>query len=366
MGQYDFSQLYGQADNTNFVYESGLVDGVVETASWGRTKDGTKGQWDIRLRTTTGPNAGRLQLRRYLTVTATGENAGQSLGIMFRQLAALGVPVPDPQNPNQIVNGQAPFWAMGWNEEQVAQAMVGKPVLMSLGVRDFEGVQRNEVRDLRPPRPGAPTTWPSPQQQPQGAPAAFGAMPGMPFPPQPQQGYMPGVGAPSGYEQPQPGYGPPQFQQPGYLAAPAPYGGPQQPAAPAAPSALWQQPQAAPAPNGAQGGYNPAIPPFAQPPVPGQGGFGEFTPQGQSYQPSTAPFPPQPQQPQQQQQQQAPAPQYAQPQYSQPQYPGAPQQQQAAPAQAPGAVPWNGQQPGQAQPAAEAGPQGAPPPPWAN
>lgn len=346
MGQYDFGSLYGQADSSSFVYEVGDADAVVEASTWGRTRDGTKGQWDVRFRVSTGPNAGRSQIKCPVTITADNP---QALGILFKHLAALGVPVPDPQNPSQIVNGQAPFWAMGWTEEQVAQSMVGKPVLLKLAIDEYEGVQRNKVRDIRPPRPGAPTTWPQ-WQQPQApgyaAPQGYGQQ--SQFPAQP--GYPPAY-SPAQQYAPQPQ---PQFQQPGYPAAPAPYGGPQQPAAPAAPSAPWQQPQAAPAANGAQPGGNPAVPPWAQPSVPGQGGLGEFTAQGQSYQPLTAPFPP-PQQPQQQ----APAPQYGQPQF-----PGAAQQAPQAAAPAPGAMPWNGQQPGQAPPPADATPQGAPPPPW--
>ena len=224
MAEYDFASLYGQADSSIFVYDAGEVDAVVENSTWGRSKDGTKGQWDVRFRTSTGPNAGRAQIKCPMTITADNP---QALGILFRQLEAMGIPVSWLQtNPP---------------EQQIAQAMIGKPVLLKLTVDEYEGVQRNKVRDIRPPRPGAPTTWPQYQPQQQQ---------------QPQQGMMPG-----GYGQPQPGYPgmpqpaygqpQPQFQQPGYPSAPAPYGGPQQPAAPSAP---WQQPQGAPAPNGAQPG----------------------------------------------------------------------------------------------------------------
>ena len=343
---YDFGQLYGQADSSIFVYDAGDYDGVVEAATWGRTKDGTKGQWDIRFRTSTGPNAGRAQLKMPLTITADGPNAVMSLGIMFRHLAVLGIPVPDPNNPQQ-----QPFWALGWSPEQVAQTMVGRPVLLKIIVDDFEGVARNKVRDIRPARPGAPTVWPQ-FQQPQapgyGQPQGYGAMPGYGQPPQQPQ-----------YGQPQ---APAPFQQPGYPPVQQPYGAPQQPQQPPLPAAPWPQQAGAPAQNGAQGGPNPAIPSFAQPPVPGIGGLGEFTAQGQSYQPSTAPFPPQ--QPQYGQPPQSAPAQYSAPQYSQPQYPQ-PQPQQGVSPAAPGA-PWNGQQqPGQPPQAEPAGPQGAPPPPWA-
>lgn len=352
MGQYDFQSLYGQADSSIFVYPAGEPDAVVEAASWGRTKDGTKGQWDVRFRTTTGPDAGRAQVKSTITISADNP---QALGIMFRHLAALGIPVPDPNNPQQ-----PPFWALGWSEEQVAQAMVGRPVQLKLAIDEWEGVQRNKVRDIRPPRPGAPTTWPQFQQPQQPPMPQYGQPQGYGMPQQPQYQDYPTI-APAAPFPPQPQYpGQPAFQapQPQYPGAPAPYGGPAQPSAPAAPAAPWQQPQGAPAVNGAQPGPNPAVPPWAQPPTPGAGGVGEFTPQGQSQQPSV--MQPQFQAPQPQGYAPAPAPQYAQPQY-----PGAPAPQppqQGVPA--PDASAWNGQQPGQA-PQQAAGPQGAPPPPWA-
>ena len=336
MGSYDFASLYGQADSSIFVYDAGEVDAVVESSTWGRTKDGTKGQWDIRFRVTTGPNAGRAQIRFPMTITA---DSPQALGIMFRHLEALGIPSTWLQtNPP---------------EEQIAQAMVGKPVLLKITVDEWEGVQRNKVRDVRPPRPGAPTTWPQYQ--------------------------APAVAPNPGYGQQQMTYGaPPQFPQP--QQAPGPYGQPQQPAFPTypgyeqtapygaqqppqqapAPAAPWQQVNGAPAQNGGQPPANPAVPSWAQPPVPGAGGLGEFTTQGQSTQPSTAPFPPQ----QPQQNPAAAPPQYAAPQPFQPsQQP--PAQQGQAPA-GPPPMPW-AQQPAAQQPQPEqaAGPQGAPTPPWA-
>lgn len=315
MGQYDFNSLYGQADSSIFVYEPGEVDAVVESSTWGRTKAGDKGQWDVRFRVTTGPNAGRAQIRFPMTITTDNP---QALGIMFRHLECMGI-------PEQWIKSNPP-------EEQIAQAMVGKPVLLKIVVDEYEGVQRNKVRDVRPPRPGAPTTWPT-FQQPQ-APAvpgygqqqmAYGGLPQFPAQPdygQPQQGYGQ---APAPYA-PQPQ----QYAQP----QPQPYGAPQQPAAAPVAADPWQTPAPVPAANGSQPGPAGAVPPWAQPPMQEQ-----QQPQQQAPQ---APWAAQPQQPQ------APAP-----------YP------QQAPAPAAPTAPWNGQQPGAPQPDQQTGPQGAPPPPWA-
>ena len=56
---YDFGQLYGQADMTaGVLIDAGSYDAVVETAEYGMTNDGSKGQWTVRFRITTGPHAG--------------------------------------------------------------------------------------------------------------------------------------------------------------------------------------------------------------------------------------------------------------------------------------------------------------------
>lgn len=357
---YDFGQLYGMADNSNILYpESTALDAIVEKAEWGRSKDGTKGQWTLAFRTSTGENAGRMPIPNTITITADNPRA---LGIMFRHLAALGIPVPDPQDPNKVVNGQVPFWMMGWTPEQVAQVMTGRAVTLFIKHDEYEGVTRNKVRDIRPPRPGAPTDWPRPQTQ---APVA------------------PGYGPPQGYGQPQPygqQYAPQPWQgQPAAAAPPAPQGPAQPP---------WQQPQQPGYPQGQGGaaagqpavptgypqqntpGYPPqqpipGAPPWAQPAVPGAGGGAEFTPGGQSVQPGTTPpaapapgYPQPPQPPWAQGPQQAPPPQPGQaPPPVPPQPPWAQQAQQPPQNGYPGQPQPQGPQPGQP---GEAPPQ----PPW--
>lgn len=322
---YDYATLYGQADmSAGQLIDIGDKDAVVETSEWGRSSAGDKGQWTVKFRLTSGPQAGA-SITTNLTVNPRKNDGGDNsagLGIMFRQLGALGIPVP----PNQ------PFWALGWTEQQVAQAMVGRPVQLQIKHETWsedkggDGSTRAKVRDIRPPRPGAPTSY-QPQQQ---APQQAYAQPQQQFA-QPQQQF--------GYQgQPQQG----QYQQ-------------QAPPAQQAPQPWQQQPQQPPAQQ-----QIPGAPSWAQPPVPGQGGTGEFTPQGQSYQPSYM-QPGQMQQPQPPQQPQgygapatgAPAPgaQYQQgaPSPSSQQAPaqpnGYPQQQQApqqpqAPGGAPDAPPW--------------------------
>jgi hypothetical protein len=279
---YDYGALYGQADMSRNLLEEDRYPAVVEEAEWGRTKDGTKGAWTIVFRTT-GPGLKQhlgqpgTKLTMTLSVNPTkadGSPNPQGLGIMYRQLGAMGIPIPPAQ----------PFWELGWSSEQVAQALVGKPCIIRVRQNEWDGGVNNKVADIQPPAPGQQVQAGPPQQ----APAPYQGPPQSPYT-QPQ-------GAPQGY----------QGQQ-----APQPYQGQQQ--APQGqqgppPGQPWQQPQ--------QG-----VPGYAQPAQPGQGGTGQFTPQGQAIQPGTHPGH---DQMAQQQYQQGPPPNG---------YPGQPQQAQQGPPQ---------------------------------
>jgi hypothetical protein len=275
---YDFNALYGMADHSvSSPLEPGQYDAVVETAEFGRTKDGTKGQWTIKFRITTGERA-NYPLTMTLGINPMkndGTPNAVGLGIMFRQLGAMGVPVPPEQQP---------FWLQGWTEYNVAEFIKGKPVLLRVITDDsYDGSPRSKVKDIGLPRPGAPLQVQQAPQQPgqanpyqQQAQAAFGYG-------QPQQPPMggPGGGYPApgptqggpGYPQQVPPNGYPQQppQQPGY-GYPGQQQAPQGPVAPG-PWQNAQPPQTGP--QQAQG-----APGWTQPGQPGQGGMGEFAPQG--------------------------------------------------------------------------------------
>jgi hypothetical protein len=352
---YDFATLYGMADHSaGFLYPEGWYDAVVEDASYGRSKDGSKGQWTVKFRTTTGDAAGRSPLTTTLSISPVKQDGTQNtmgLGILFRHLAALGVPVPDPAHEGQVLNGQAPFWVMRWTYENVAQVMVGRPAKIKVVHDEYDGVTRNKIRDIRPAQPGAPTTWPQQQAQQQGfAPGGFNPQPPDQQFGQPQPGAFPGaVGGGVGYQGPPQDQNPyanpytqpaantgPGYQQPGYGQPPA---GTQQPWAQPPAQQPWQQPSA-PTQQGQP--PVPGAPQWAQPPQPGQGGYGEFTQPGQSQQPAANPgVPPVPTPPWQQQQQTAVPPVQWQPPQPGQQSPQAPPAQQGGPGEAqPGQAPW--------------------------
>ena len=348
--------LYGMADHSKgFLYPEEWFDGVVEHAEYGRTKDGSKGAWTVKFRTTTGANAGRAGITTTLSISPVkndGTPNPEGLGILFRHLAALGVPIPDPADPSRALNGQAPYWVMGWSNDQVATAMIGRPVYIKIKHNEYDGITNNKIADIRPPRPNAPTTWPQAQQPQAGQQAAmidyvqqnYGPQQGQWGQP-PQQGFAPAPygqaqqnTGPGYQQQPQtpwqqpPAYGQPQNQggpgyqpQPGYgpgggYPAPGPaQGGPGYPQ----PPTTWPQAQQQQAPP------VPGAPPWAQPGQPGFGGTGEFTQQGQSQQPQYG-------QPPQQPVPQPPWQQPQQPQQGPPQNPQGPQQ--GGPGQPP--APW--------------------------
>lgn len=202
-GGEDFGAMFGKADMSSNLIEKGRYPGVVESSEYDKTKSGDKNAWTIVFRTTGGmaPSYGGPGAGTKLTMTLSvnpvkkdGTENNQGLGIMFRQLGAMGVPIPPAQ----------PFWALGWTPQQAAQAMVGRPVMLSVIQDEYEGVTRNKVRDIQPPVPGQPTQVPQGQQ---GAPAPFGGAQGY-GPPQGQQGPPPGQ---QGYgQQAPPNQGPPQ------------------------------------------------------------------------------------------------------------------------------------------------------------
>jgi hypothetical protein len=233
-GGYDWADLYGRADHSAASpHDEGNFDGIVESSEWGTTKGGDKGAWTIVFRTTAGPRPG-YKLTMTMSVspfTKEGAENKAGMGIMFRQLHAMGVPTGPPYGPPE----EQPWWVLGWTNDQVAQQMVGHPVLLNIRNDEWQGVARSKVNDIKPARPGAPTSVPhaqaAPPQQQAYAPAPYGQQPNgapqQPYQAQPQQGY------PQAPPQPQPGPvapGPWQAQQPQQAGQPQ-YGGQPQPGA---------------------------------------------------------------------------------------------------------------------------------------
>jgi hypothetical protein len=286
--EYNFADVYGKADmSAGTLLEAGKYGAFVESADWGRSRDGTKGQWTVVFRTTTGPNlmplqGGGAKLTTTLSISPKkndGTDNPAGLGILFKQLHALGVPLGPPLDGPEVT----PFWAQGISEQQVAAMITGKPAVLGVIQDEYEGVTRNKVRQILPPQPGIPASVPQAPQQPQqpygqggwlppqgpvpGAPGAV-AVPAQPYAPAP----VPQNGPPPGYSQP---------------VAPQPWQPQQQ---------SWAQGPPPQSPQQAGGGYDPNMPPYTQPAQPGQPGMGQFSPDGQAVQPGTVPGQPYPSQ----------------------------------------------------------------------
>jgi hypothetical protein len=287
-GGYNFAQLYGEADLTaGSLLEKGRYLAKPETAEFGRSKDGTKGQWTVSFRTLTGVNknpqgpGNGAKLTTNLSISPKKNDGGDNkagLGIMFKQLHALGIPVGPPLDPTQ-----QPFWVLGMNEQMVAAEIVRQGRVVELTVTQNEwpegsGQYNNKIARIDPVDGQAAT----PVQGfggPQGAPPQPG------YPPQaPPQQAPPQQFEGQGYGQPQQAPGPfqsPGFGQPGQVPPPGAQSFPGGPGVPG---------QAAPGMGqAAPGGPVPGVPPYAQPAQPGQPGLDQFTPQGQGIQPGTVP-----------------------------------------------------------------------------
>ena len=275
---FDFGQLYGQADPGAGGIEKGTYPSIVESAEFDRTRDGTKWAWTVVVRISVEPYINR-KMTKTLSINPTkrdGTPNPAGLGITFRQVHALGVPLGPPIGQQ----GETPVWQQvpqqGTPDQIVAaagrlaaQMMTGRPCRIVVGIKAADGEygERPEMTDIMPPKPGDPTSLP--QQAAQNGQPAYGPSGFAPpqgyqatgMPPAPQGGYAAGAqGAP-----PQ-GYAQPGVQPVGPAAAP-PWGGQPQQAAPQAP-----------APYGAPPGT------FPGQVSPGAPGTGQFTPQGQAQQ----------------------------------------------------------------------------------
>jgi hypothetical protein len=224
-GDYDYDSLYQGADHSGGYINPKDYEAVIDNSEYGRTKDGTKGQWSVKFKITeAGPYQGHTISNNFSISPQKndGTDNSQGLGILFRHLRAMGVPTPPEQ----------PFWAV-WpkpqynTEAEAAKVMVGRAVIITVADDTYNGSTRSRVRDVRPAGPGqqAPQQAAAPQgyaqpggYQQQQAPAAWNAQQGQPA----AQGPAPVSGPPAGqYQQgPPEAAAPPWGQQQGQPAVP--------------------------------------------------------------------------------------------------------------------------------------------------
>jgi hypothetical protein len=229
MTTIDFGQLMKDAGEGFKPIAPGQYN--AEVAKCEAVTSGTgKPMLKVQMRIIGGPSEGRIVFDN-IVITAGNPNA---LMFFFRDMAALGL--------------DAAYFAQNPPFEQVAAALLGRPCMINVGIKQYQGTDRNEVKNYAPisggqvgvPVAAAPQFGPG--QVPQAAPAPVVAAPA-PAP-------VPQVAAPAPV-----------------APAPAPVPAPVAPApvAPPVPAAVIPPPAviAPPAPVAA-----PVAPPVAAPPVP--------------------------------------------------------------------------------------------------
>jgi len=273
---FDFGQSYQTADTSAGLMPDSWQDAIVTEREYGRTKAGDKWCWTVQFQITTGQYTGR-KLTTTLAVSPRkqdGTQNDQGMGILYRHLGALGVPVgekfggqPGEQPWFTQAQGSTPAERALAAGQMACQYMANRPCYIHVTQNTWSGGTNNKIADIKPARAGAPAQAPAqpgpgaappPQQQP-----AFGGyQPGPPAPGYPQQPPQPVQGPPPGY--------PPQQAAPPPQAPPAP--GPAAPMQPGQPgvgqfTGPGQAQQGPPNGQPQQPSGVPPAPPWAQPPA---------------------------------------------------------------------------------------------------
>jgi len=266
---YQFAQ-----ENEGFKLNPGVgkFPGIAVASEWlvGGYSSGEKNGWKLKLQFTEGPHAGKHITYNMVVSPYTRDGAKNTFGAerMMTDLAAFGVPVGEKFSK---VPGEVPYWHQGISDQQVAGAMLSRPVLIEIGDRrDRDGT---EVKRLHPlagqpgmgqftPQGQGYQGQPPPQQQPPGPPGGYQQAPPQGQPPAPAYG-------PPGGQQGYPQQAPPQPPQQGYPQGPPPQQGYPQQGQPGTPpwpqNGAPMQPQGQPPMQGQQQG---PVPPGQAPPQP--------------------------------------------------------------------------------------------------
>lgn len=248
----DFNTAMQQANKASFdpLPPGGPYDVAVESAEPTQASTG-KPMIKVKYRVETGPHAGRPIWNNFVW----SSDSDVALAIFFRHMSFHGL--------------DSAFFATNPAWEQVAERLVGRRVRLELGLRKWQGADRNEVTNVLPPTDAAPvaTTQPQPQQPVQQV------LPQQPVQVQPQvaqpQEVLTGVVQPPAVQVQQPVQPQTAVQQP-VQAVQTPVAAPQvqfdqatqpaQPTTPQAPQPQVQVEQPAPVVNSETEQAPPAVP----------------------------------------------------------------------------------------------------------
>jgi len=158
----DWDDLRKTADEGTRPIPEGIYDVEVESTTPTTSSTG-KPMIKITYRVVSGPHA----TRQIFTQIVLSPDSAFALAIFFRQMDALGL--------------TSDFFATKPSIEQVAEAMRLRRVQIEVGIRPFQGVDRNEVKNIIGAQTGPLAGMPMPT----GGPGNFG-------PPLPGSGTTPG------------------------------------------------------------------------------------------------------------------------------------------------------------------------------
>lgn len=143
-----WSELQEQAAIAFSALPAGEYGVVVTEATAVESKNG-KPMIKVKLRVQDGAHAGRVVFNNFVVST----DNPTALGFFFRNMKAFGL--------------DATYFAGNPTMPEIADRLLGIPVIVTLGVRTYQGEEQNEVKTIRPSTGG-----------PVGMPAAV-ALPGM-------------------------------------------------------------------------------------------------------------------------------------------------------------------------------------------
>lgn len=151
-GQVNWGDLMSQAGSgfdplPNDAYEVQVTEAKATSTAKGKT------MFKVTFTVTSGPFANR-KLWSNLTVSPESPTA---LGIFFSQMAALGL--------------TKDYFGTGPQPEQIATALVGKYATVTTVTREWGGSIQNDVKTIRPAKPGTALGAPLPQAAAPGVPA---------------------------------------------------------------------------------------------------------------------------------------------------------------------------------------------------
>jgi hypothetical protein len=164
---------------------------IIETEATTSSTD--KPMWKVTTAVMNGPHEGR---KVWTQQTLTMDNA-DALNVFFRQMAAAGL--------------TAEFFKTKPNNQQIADALMGRTFRGKVTIREWNGVPRNNIKQWNPmgagsagAPPGAGTGAPPPPPAASAPPAAAGPPPPAAAPPAPAATAPPAAAAPAAAAAPPP------------------------------------------------------------------------------------------------------------------------------------------------------------------